>query len=80
MSFSITLTDNRVVRRHVDHVRDRKDNQEQEFDDDADWVPLTIADEAAPLPVTAAAPTATVGPRRSSRARTATKHFDPCSY
>ena len=36
--FTITLTDNRVVRCYDDHVRDHKDTLEPELENDDDWL------------------------------------------
>ena len=38
MWFTITLTDNRVVRCYDDHVRDHKDTLEPELENDDDWL------------------------------------------
>ena len=76
VSFTITLSDNRIVRRHVDHIRDRKDSQEQELETDDDWLSQAVP---SPTPTTVTKPAVTIAPRRSSRVRTATQRYDPSS-
>ena len=50
MSFNITLSGNRIVRRHVDHIRDRKDTQEQELETDDDWLSQAVP-SPTPIPL-----------------------------
>ena len=80
LSYTVTLTDGRVVRRHVDHVRKRTDLPARELDDD--WVPdqPSSTDTTVPAPtVTSPAPIIT-GVRRSSRVCAAPDRFDPSTY
>ena len=71
LSYSVTLMDDRVVRRHIDHVQKRTNSSYAESDD---WLPEpSMSSTSSPgIPHT-------LELRRSSRIRTAPERFNPCS-
>ena len=73
LSYEVTLLDNRVVRRHTDHVRKRFDSSTTETTDD--WLPTPTTQPDTP-PET---PPVQVPARRSSRVRVAPDRYDPSS-
>ena len=76
LSYHVTLQDNRVIRRHVDHIRERTDSSTIEPPDV--WLP----EPTDPTPTVTETPHGASSPaivRRSSRVRTAPDRFDPSS-
>lgn len=71
LSYEVKLLDDRVVRRHIDHVRQRFDSSTIEQTDD--WLPTPATQPETP-PET---PPVEVPTRRSSRVRVAPDRYDP---
>ena len=76
VSYTVTLMDNWVVRRHVDHVRKWLDSDDQKVDDD--WLPQATSPD--PLSTSITIPAPSVETHRSSHVRAAPDHFDPSAY
>ena len=75
LSYEITLSDNRVVRRHVDHVRARTSTTDAA---DGDWVPDVPTDPPVIIPPPNRDPAPEF--RRSTRQCSAPVRFDPSSH
>ena len=67
-TFEIRLSDNRTVRRHIDHIRDRSSNLNS-ASTQSDWVDTSVEFPSVPQPPTVAPTQAPPGPplRRSGR-------------
>ena len=67
-TFEIRLSDNRTVRRHIDHIRDRSSNLNS-ASTQSDWVDTSVEIPSVPQPPTVAPTQAPPGPplRRSGR-------------
>ena len=74
LSYLVTLLDDRVVHRHVDHIRERTDSTTTEPTDI--WLPDSTGSSTPTIAPQVAAPT-DVTVRRSSRVRAAPDRFDP---
>ncbi len=72
LSYDVTLSDDRVIRRHVDQVRSRLGSHRPDAELPDDWLP-------DPTPPTSPAETtsATAEVRRSDRVRSAPDRYDP---
>ena len=79
LSYEVTLLDDRVVRRHVDHVRRRSDSTPSSMTPTDLCLPEPIGEPPTATESTATEPPVTAPLRRSSRVRIAPERFDPCS-
>ena len=76
LSYEVTLSDDHIIRRHVDHIRSRSASSGTVFSDDG-WSDLPFSTTDVPAPESPSSPS---GVRRSTRVRAQPDRYDPSSF
>ena len=79
LSYEVTLSDHRVIRHHVDHLKSHASSSMDSGSDD-DWLPdpVDVSTDTTVTPINA--PVNTTGVQRSGWVRTLPNRYDPSSF